>query len=211
MVQPLASVEWEAPAAGGADSAPCEADRLLCGSVSVASPDRCQKKLKIKKQKSTYGLLPLSLHQGFDDRCDSEEAQRNIHPDFDDDLRFSHWKPSDHAGAIRWGCVSRPIERISRRSRVHRPTSDVLESSSVAPSRPEGRHYISGSSNLPDFSGGSGLGMRLIHSNGCFAKAVSFGVAVLCAYPFTSCRKLTNTPSCCRTYRTSCRCHSAPA
>jgi hypothetical protein len=40
--------------------------------------------------------------------------------------------PSDHAGAILSGCVSRPIERISRRSWVHRPTIGVRIAASGA-------------------------------------------------------------------------------
>lgn len=37
-----------------------------------------------------------------------------------------------HPGAIREGCVTRPVERISRRSQVHRPTIGELASPLVA-------------------------------------------------------------------------------
>lgn len=36
-------------------------------------------------------------------------------------------KPSDHAGAIREGCVQRPIGTDSRRSWVHRPIIYILD------------------------------------------------------------------------------------
>jgi hypothetical protein len=35
-------------------------------------------------------LLPPCLHQGLDDGCNSEEAQRSIDPDFNGDLRSFH-------------------------------------------------------------------------------------------------------------------------
>lgn len=69
---------------------------------------------------STPGLLRSD--QGFDDRCNPKETQRHVHPDFDSDPRFHVNDPSGHAGAARKGCVQRPVERISRRSQVHRPS-----------------------------------------------------------------------------------------
>lgn len=37
-----------------------------------------------------------------------------------------------HPGAIRKGCVTRPVERISRRSQAHRPSCGVLGTPWVA-------------------------------------------------------------------------------
>lgn len=48
-------------------------------------------------------------------------------------IRGLMMKPSGHAGAAHKGCVQRPVERISRRSQVHRPTIGELASPLVAP------------------------------------------------------------------------------
>lgn len=81
---------------------------------------------------------PSRSNQGFDDRCNSKEAQRHVHPDFNSDPRFHENDPSGHAGAARKGCVQRPAERISRRSQVHRPATGELASPFTGPAMSPG-------------------------------------------------------------------------
>jgi hypothetical protein len=49
-----------------------------------------KKNVKSKEAEVTEVTLPLCLDQGLDDRCNSEEAQRNIDPDFNGDTRSIH-------------------------------------------------------------------------------------------------------------------------
>jgi hypothetical protein len=85
--------------------------------------------------------------------------------------------PSDHAGAIRKGCVQRPIERISRRSWVHRPIIGELASPQTDPmSLPV--VLFAESPGVVARALGPGMGYDVSIRGICIASAAPFGAVV---------------------------------